>query len=328
VNELALFAGNGGGILGVSSLDGAPFAPSNSNAADASALPNDKTRATYTHFQSGSETYVTLTEYAGEELLTSFLEASRVRTSAQPILTLPELKARVRVCGKSSFESFASWQREWTESKSPSCSWKTRQCSLLGGLESFSETWPNWGTMQTGECWVQTTLEDSTSESAFSFWATPLERDWKDTPGMKLTSDDPRPDRRTDALPRQIFAFWPTPLASDDRSPGAWDGRQGSQGLSATVRATLWPTPTVHGNTNFKGAGPKSGNGLGTEVMTAFGPTENSSSVPTAKSAPLNPGLCGMADGVANRVDRISAIGDGQVPAVVAAVFQILTSFK
>jgi DNA (cytosine-5)-methyltransferase 1 len=39
----------------------------------------------------------------------------------------------------------------------------------------------------------------------------------------------------------------------------------------------------------------------------------------------IKPGLCGMADGVANRVDRISAIGDGQVPAVVAAAFQLLT---
>ena len=37
------------------------------------------------------------------------------------------------------------------------------------------------------------------------------------------------------------------------------------------------------------------------------------------------PGLCGMADGVANRVDRISAIGDGQIPVVVAAAWEILS---
>lgn len=38
------------------------------------------------------------------------------------------------------------------------------------------------------------------------------------------------------------------------------------------------------------------------------------------------PGLCGMAHGMANRVDRVSAIGDGQVPAVVAAMVKILTN--
>ena len=36
------------------------------------------------------------------------------------------------------------------------------------------------------------------------------------------------------------------------------------------------------------------------------------------------PGLCGMADGVANRMDRISAVGDGQVPAVVAFAWHTL----
>lgn len=36
------------------------------------------------------------------------------------------------------------------------------------------------------------------------------------------------------------------------------------------------------------------------------------------------PGLYGMAHGVANRMDRIAAIGDGQVPVVVSAAFQIL----
>lgn len=40
----------------------------------------------------------------------------------------------------------------------------------------------------------------------------------------------------------------------------------------------------------------------------------------------VKPGVCGMADGVADRVDRISALGDGQVPAVVAAAWRILTA--
>lgn len=39
----------------------------------------------------------------------------------------------------------------------------------------------------------------------------------------------------------------------------------------------------------------------------------------------VKPGVCGMAHGIPLRVDRISALGDAQVPAVVAAAFQLLT---
>ena len=35
--------------------------------------------------------------------------------------------------------------------------------------------------------------------------------------------------------------------------------------------------------------------------------------------------LCGVDDGVAHRVDRLKAIGNGQVPAVVARAWQLLT---
>jgi DNA (cytosine-5)-methyltransferase 1 len=36
------------------------------------------------------------------------------------------------------------------------------------------------------------------------------------------------------------------------------------------------------------------------------------------------PGVCRMADGVAARVDRLKAIGNGQVPAVAATAWRIL----
>lgn len=44
-------------------------------------------------------------------------------------------------------ESLARWDRN-------SSSWKTAQYSLAEGLESFSETWPQWGMMLNGECWA------------------------------------------------------------------------------------------------------------------------------------------------------------------------------
>lgn len=43
---------------------------------------------------------------------------------------------------------------------------------------------------------------------------------------------------------------------------------------------------------------------------------------------PTEPALCGVDDGVAARVDRIKALGNGQVPAVVAAAWRLLSRQK
>jgi hypothetical protein len=48
-------------------------------------------------------------------------------------------------CGVTWPESFAKWDRDTS-------SWRTHQYSLLGGLEPYSETWPQWGSMLDGEC--------------------------------------------------------------------------------------------------------------------------------------------------------------------------------
>ena len=53
------------------------------------------------------------------------------------------------------------WQGSFTKYSPDSCSWKTHQCSLLGDLDEFSETWPQWGLMRDGECWEQRTLEQT-----------------------------------------------------------------------------------------------------------------------------------------------------------------------
>jgi hypothetical protein len=53
------------------------------------------------------------------------------------------------------------------------CSWKTRQISLLGGSESFSETWPRAGMMRDGTCWELTTSAPPTSATESGSWHTP-----------------------------------------------------------------------------------------------------------------------------------------------------------
>ena len=102
-------------------------------------------------------------------------------------------------------DSGEKWQGSFTKYSPDSCSWKTHQCSLAGDLDEFSETWPQWGLMQGGECWEHQTLERSMkgSESGLlpdnqNFFHTP------NTTGLDGGSNSRK------ALKKRISA-WPTP---------------------------------------------------------------------------------------------------------------------
>jgi len=51
--------------------------------------------------------------------------------------------------------------------------WKTPQCSLLGDLEQSLEIWPSWGSMRNGVCWEQTMWEQTITENEYGYWLTP-----------------------------------------------------------------------------------------------------------------------------------------------------------
>ncbi len=52
-------------------------------------------------------------------------------------------------------------------------SWKIPQRSFLEDLERFSGTWPRWGMMLDGECWVQTPVDFHIIEPEFGWLPTP-----------------------------------------------------------------------------------------------------------------------------------------------------------
>jgi hypothetical protein len=127
-------------------------------------------------------TYAVLTENLGEELLTLYLAAFHAPTFPQQEKE-QESKESNQECGE-------KWRGSFTKYNPNSCSWKTHQCSLLGDLDEFSETWPRWGLMRGGECWEQQTLVQSTKGIVFglsqsypppSKWPTPTATDWKAT---------------------------------------------------------------------------------------------------------------------------------------------------
>ena len=176
----------------------------------------------------------------GAELLTWFAEASRAKTF-QPPEKAQELTASVAECGD-------TWPGSLAKYDPDSSLWKTAQYSLLGGLVEFSETWPRSGLMRAGTCWERPTLVPriSASESGFLQWPTP-------------NCDGFRSDGELAILART--------LTDHAEYVGMSDKAANSKRLRA------WPTPTVCGNHNRKGASATSGDGLATAVQQRTYPT-------------------------------------------------------
>lgn len=195
-----------------------------------------------------------LTAIHGAELLTSWLAAFRVKTSALPE-TAQDLTESVVECG-------TTWSASLAKLDRATSSWKTAQLSLLGGLEEFSETWPRWGLMRAGECWERQTLVPRTSESASGLWQTPVADDAANRAAGKWNS------RGEPKLSAQVM--WPTPTRD---SATERTGRYAQGGLPLTAAVHHWPTPTVCGNYNRKGASATSGDGIATAVTQRTYPT-------------------------------------------------------
>ena len=95
----------------------------------------------------------------------SSVVAFHVRTLV-PQEKAQELMENDQECGEKWLASFVKYDPD-------SSSWKTHQCSLLGDLDEFLETWPQWGLMRNGECWEQQMLEQSIKETESGLWPTP-----------------------------------------------------------------------------------------------------------------------------------------------------------
>lgn len=148
--------------------DGAAFVPSKSmTMLGGYCLPDNETGCSPT-----SPSGMTLrrsTEGPGAGELMWFQGDSPVRTYRPPERERDLAEAEVD-CGPSLPESLARYNPA-------TYSWRTRQYSLLGGLELFSETWPRWGMMRGGELSVPAMLAPLTSESESGLWPTPTVQD-------------------------------------------------------------------------------------------------------------------------------------------------------
>ena len=190
------------------SLDGEQSVPLNGNNIPQAYCAPDKMTG-FSRLSRFGMTYKPLTENRGEELLTlyraAFLAKTLVQQGEEQGLTENEA-----VCGE-------KWHASFTKYDPSSCSWKTHQCSLLGDLDEFSETWPQWGLMRNGECWEQRTLEQSIRGTGFGL----LENEWP-TPTCHNSNEKGSPSefKRDSPGLGTVVLWFPTPQASDNRDRG------------------------------------------------------------------------------------------------------------
>ena len=221
--------------LGDISLDGEQSAPLSGKPTQLAYCALDK-MTEFSRLSRFGMTYAPLTESRGEELLMSYLAGFLVKTSAQ-LGEVMDLTEKDQECGE-------KWRGSFTKYDPASHSWKTHQCSLLGDLDEFLETWPQWGLMRGGECWEQRTLEQSIrgTESGLSErLPTPQASDhitkktsasWKAKGGVNFTLSNP-----------DIQAKWPTPNSRDWKDSRTAGNRK-SPGLGVVAH---WPTPRTKG---------------------------------------------------------------------------------
>jgi len=216
-------------FLGDISLDGEQSVQSSGSSTPQAYCAPDKMTG-FSRLSRFGMTFKPLTESRGEELLTLYREAFHAKTS-QPQGEAQGLMENEAECGE-------KWRGSFTKYDQLSCSWKTHQCSLLGDLDEFSETWPQWGLMRNGECWEQQTLAQTIRGTEFglspnneTFFHTPC------TTGLDGGSNSRK------ALKKRLL---PTPDASQRGPTKDYNPQAKSQsGRTLQSFAAKFPTPTT-----------------------------------------------------------------------------------
>jgi len=238
--------------------------------------------------------------YCNGKLMDSYLDSLSGMTSAHSMenpgeekLMLSQVDSLAKICQQqekaqdlmeSDQDYGEKWQGSFTKYSPDSCSWKTHQCSLLGDLDEFSETWPQWGLMRNGECWEQQTLAQTISGIVFGLNPSEINSP-PPPPHLHLDYTDSTYEQRNKRTKRtsKKYAY----IDSSSQSEMA-DTR-----CKRTQISLKWEQPTK---------------------QFADGPSWWQT----------EPRLDRVAYGVAARMDRLKAIGNGQVPLCAATAWRIL----
>ena len=232
MNELALFAGAGGGILGGHLLGWRTVCAVEWEAYPASVLvarQNDKILPPFPIWDD-VQTFDGKPWRGIVDVVSGGFPCQDISAAGGGM----DLMAKEVECGN-------RWQGLLARLDPNTHLWKIPQCSLLEDSEQSLETWPNWGTMQNGVCWEQPMLVQTIKETEFgllpnneTFFHTP------NTTGLDGGSNSRK------ALKKRMEQ-WPTPrsfsaMAAKITPQKAWNQKR-NPNLETVMGRRMFPTP-------------------------------------------------------------------------------------
>lgn len=270
---------------------------------------NGSATESFQNFQSGTMCEH-LTAGRGGGKSTSSAAASRARTYLAQGKER-ESKEREAGCGLNLQESLARYD--------PATHlWRTRQCSLFEGLGECLETFPKSGTMQGGVLWELTMLEPPHIRKRM--WILAHARHWCGkrnfrNKGEGLCEQDAEtfgaPDSDSIVRPSEVSNIVADPELFGNGRREQFEKSQQKEGNTSEVLSDAEV--------------PRQPSGLNRQAQVQFGRScAWWDRDPADQDGAFESQLGRVADGVANRVDRLKAIGNGQVPLVAATVFRLL----
>jgi hypothetical protein len=150
--------------LGDNFSDGEQSVPLNGSHTQLAYLPPDK-MTEFSRLSRSGMTFKPLTESLGTELLTLYLAAFPVRTSALQDGEQDSME-KAHQCG-------ITWRGWLAKFDQHSYSWKIAQCSFIEESGESLETFPASGMTRDGLLWEQTRLERPTKGTERGLWRTP-----------------------------------------------------------------------------------------------------------------------------------------------------------
>lgn len=255
-----------------------PCVPSRSMTIASKSFPKGKRTVCFRGFQF-SMTLQPSTGSLGADTLTLSAEGSPAKTSASPDVAMASMGNEAAYGPK--------WPGSLAKYDPDTRSWRTHQCSLLGGLEEYLATWPNSGTMQSGSFWERTMQVPRIAAKGSGYWPTPTASQAR-SEGMilqmrakveagDLTREEAELMIQGSLEPARMQAWantpsgnWPTPTCADAytdklKSAQQKEGSMHSVNLSQAVR--MWPTPTVSPSRGLRSGDPNDQNRIRLEPV-------------------------------------------------------------
>ena len=250
MNELALFAGAGGGILGGHLLGWRTVCAVEWEAYPASVLvarQNDKILPPFPIWDD-VQTFDGKPWRGIVDVVSGGFPCQDISAAGGGL----ELQEQEVQCGN-------RWHGLLARYNQDTHSWKTVQCSLLEDSELSLETFPRWGMTRNGECWEQTTLELTTNETESGSWPTPTASQMpsegsilqyrklvdngvltkEEAEGMLMASLNP-PRMKKWTPNNETFFHTPNTTGLDGES----NSRKALKKRMADTPSGNWPTPT------------------------------------------------------------------------------------